>query len=66
LLRSYVELGGMHLQFNVLSPEVLREAQKHPELYRDLLVRVSGWSAYFVQLSKDVQDEIIERLTGEI
>lgn len=61
LIKAYFSLGGKHIQFNVVSKETLLEAQRHPEDYRDLVVRVAGYSAYFVQLSKAVQDEIIER-----
>jgi len=61
LIKTYFSLGGKHIQFNVVSAETLLEAQKQPENYRDLVVRVAGFSAYFVQLSKQVQDEIIAR-----
>jgi pyruvate formate-lyase/glycerol dehydratase family glycyl radical enzyme len=61
LIKTYFSLGGKHIQFNVVSRETLLDAQRHPEDYRDLVVRVAGYSAYFVQLSKAVQDEIIER-----
>jgi len=63
LLKSMCDLGVYHIQFNVISPETLREAQKEPEKYRNLLVRVAGYSAYFVELDKIVQDEIIARTT---
>jgi len=59
------ELGGMHVQYNVISSHALREAQKHPEQYRDLMVRVVGYSAYFTELSKQVQDDIISRSEHE-
>ncbi|MDH5696586.1 MAG: formate acetyltransferase, partial [Dehalococcoidia bacterium] len=61
LIKTYFSLGGKHIQFNVVGAETLHEAQKQPENYRDLVVRVAGFSAYFVQLSKQVQDEIIAR-----
>ncbi|MCJ7790974.1 MAG: formate C-acetyltransferase [Dehalococcoidia bacterium] len=61
LIKTYFRLGGKHVQFNVVSREMLLEAQKHPESYSDLVVRVAGYSAYFVQLGKRVQDEIIAR-----
>ena len=61
LIRGYFELGAFHVQFNVISPETLRAAQDHPEEHQDLLVRVAGYSARFVTLSKDVQDAIIAR-----
>lgn len=61
LIETYFERGGLHIQFNAISPDVLKEAQKSPEKYQNLIVRVSGYSAKFVELSKAVQDEIISR-----
>ena len=61
LIRSYFTLGGHHIQFNVVTAHMLREAQAHPERYRDLIVRVAGYSDYFNDLSKTLQDEIIAR-----
>jgi formate C-acetyltransferase len=61
LLRSYVELGGMHIQFNMMDPQILRDAQTNPSEYRNLLVRVAGYSACFVDLSQDVQNDVIGR-----
>ena len=61
LVRSYFTLGGHHIQFNVVSAEMLRDAQAHPERYRDLIVRVAGYSDYFNDLGKTLQDEIIAR-----
>ena len=61
LIRGYFDLGGMHLQINLVGRETLLDAQQHPEKYRDLMVRVAGYSAYFIDLSKEVQDEIIAR-----
>jgi pyruvate formate-lyase/glycerol dehydratase family glycyl radical enzyme len=61
LLRTFMELGGMHVQFNVVSAETLKEAQKSPDKYKDLVVRVAGYSARFTELSKPVQDDIIGR-----
>ena len=61
LVKTLFDNGGYHIQFNVLDTEKLRDAQKHPENYRDLVVRVAGFSAFFCQLNKGVQDEIIER-----
>ncbi len=61
LIKTYFDLGGHHLQFNVISRETLLEAQKNPEKHRSLLVRVAGYSDYFVTLSREVQDEIISR-----
>jgi formate C-acetyltransferase len=61
LIRTYFDLGGWEIQFNVVSAETLREAQKNPEKYKDLVVRVVGYSAFFVELEKSVQDDIIRR-----
>jgi pyruvate formate-lyase/glycerol dehydratase family glycyl radical enzyme len=61
LVRTYFKLGGHHIQFNVVSAQTLRDAQAHPENYRDLIVRVAGYSDYFCDLGKALQDEIIAR-----
>ena len=61
LIRTYFKLDGHHIQFNVVSSEMLRDAQKHPEKYRDLIVRVAGYSDYFVDLNIELQNEIIKR-----
>jgi formate C-acetyltransferase len=61
LVRSYFKLDGHHVQFNVVGADTLREAQKHPQQYRDLIVRVAGYSDYFVDLSTALQEEIIKR-----
>ncbi|MBN2214868.1 MAG: glycyl radical protein [Bacteroidales bacterium] len=61
LIRSYFRMDGHHVQFNVVSVDTLRDAQKHPEKYRDLIVRVAGYSDYFNDLGEDLQDEIIRR-----
>ncbi len=61
LLRAACAMGNGEMQFNYLDNKTLVEAQKHPEQYRDLVVRVAGYSAFFVELCKDVQDEIISR-----
>ena len=61
LVKTFFDLGGMEIQFNVISRETLREAQKKPEEYRDLIVRVAGYSAYFVVQDPRVQEDIIER-----
>ena len=60
-LRSLCSLGVFHTQFNVIDTETLKEAQKHPEDYNGLLVRVAGYTAYFTELGKKVQDDIISR-----
>jgi pyruvate formate-lyase/glycerol dehydratase family glycyl radical enzyme len=61
LVKTYSDLGGYHIQFNVIDRETLLDAKKHPERYRNLLVRVAGFSAYFVDLAPAVQDDIIAR-----
>ena len=61
LIRSYFSLDGHHIQFNVVSANTLRAAQKEPEKYQNLIVRVAGYSDYFNNLSKTLQDEIISR-----
>jgi len=61
LIRGYFRLGGHHIQFNVVDDAVLRAAQRDPEAHRDLLVRVAGYSDYFVDLGSDLQEEIIAR-----
>jgi formate C-acetyltransferase len=62
LIRTFFnKLQGFHVQYNVVSRETLRDAQKNPEKHRDLIVRVAGYSAFFNVLSKKTQDDIIER-----
>jgi pyruvate formate-lyase/glycerol dehydratase family glycyl radical enzyme len=61
MLRAYFKIGGMHIQPNVVSTETLLDAQKHPEQYRDLVVKVSGYSAYFTDLGRSIQNDIIAR-----
>lgn len=61
LIRSYFDQKGSHMQFNVVSRETLLDAQKHPEQYKHLVVRVAGYSALFTTLSKSLQDDIIRR-----
>lgn len=65
LVRGYFKLGGHHVQFNVVTRDTLRSAQADPEQYRDLIVRVAGYSDYFCDLSKVLQDEIIARTEHE-
>ena len=65
LVRSYFRMNGHHIQFNVVKAETLRDAQKHPENYRDLIVRVAGYSDYFNDLGEDLQNEIILRTEHE-
>jgi formate C-acetyltransferase len=61
LVRAYFTLDGHHIQFNVVNADTLRDAQRHPERYRDLIVRVAGYSDYFCDLGRPLQDEIIAR-----
>jgi len=65
LVRGYFRLNGHHIQFNVVDADTLRDAQKHPEKYKDLIVRVAGYSDYFNDLGEDLQNEIIRRTEHE-
>ncbi len=61
VMETYFKRGGMEMQLNIVSSETLRRAQEHPEEYKDLVVRVAGFSAYFVEVFKDCQDDLIRR-----
>lgn len=61
LIKSFFELGGLHLQFNVISADILKKAQRQPERYKSLVVRVAGYSAFFVELTPEIQEDIIRR-----
>jgi formate C-acetyltransferase len=61
VIETFFESGGYHIQFNVVSADTLRAAQKEPEKYRDLVVRVAGYTAFFTDLNKATQDDIIDR-----
>jgi formate C-acetyltransferase len=61
LIRSYFRMDGHHIQFNVIDAETLHKARKHPENYKDLIVRVAGYSDYFIDLTPELQEEIIKR-----
>jgi hypothetical protein len=65
LIRSYFALGGHHIQFNIVDTATLHAAQKHPEEYRDLLVRVAGYSDYFNDMNTDLQYDVIARTAQE-
>ncbi|PJC85036.1 formate C-acetyltransferase [Vibrio sp. HA2012] len=65
-LRAFMKLKLQHIQFNVLNADMLRKAQENPEDYAGLVVRVAGYSAFFVELSKEIQDDIIRRTAHEL
>ena len=65
LIRTYFSLGGHHIQFNIVDTETLLDAQKHPDQYKDLLVRVAGYSDYFNDMTSQLQNEIIARTANE-
>lgn len=65
LIRAYFRLDGHHIQFNVVTADTLRKAQKHPENFKDLIVRIAGYSDYFNDLGEDLQNEIIRRTENE-
>jgi formate C-acetyltransferase len=61
LTETYLKNGGLHIQYNLVDTQTLRDAQVQPKMHKDLVVRVGGFSAYFVQLTREVQDDIIAR-----
>ena len=63
LVRYYITRGGHQLQLNTVDAEAMREAQKHPERYGRLVVRIWGWSAYFVELDEEFQNHVMARQT---
>jgi pyruvate-formate lyase len=65
LIRSYFTMGGHHVQFNIVDTATLRAAQKNPEAYKDLLVRMAGYSDYFNDMNEDLQQEVIDRTENE-
>ena len=66
LIRTYIKMGGGHIQFNIVSADTLRDAQKNPEKHRGLVIRVAGYSAFFNEIHRDVQDSIIARTEQEL
>lgn len=60
-IRTFIDLGGWHVQFNLLTTDILRNAQHNPENYRDLVIRVAGYSAFFTDLESELQEDIIKR-----
>jgi 4-hydroxyphenylacetate decarboxylase large subunit len=65
LTRAYMRKGGFHIQYNIVDSKVLQDAQKNPQNYRDLMVRVAGFTQYWVEIGKAVQDELIARTEYE-
>jgi 4-hydroxyphenylacetate decarboxylase large subunit len=65
MIKAYLRKGGFHIQFNIVDSRMLRDAQKHPENYRNLMVRVAGFTQYWVELGKQIQDEVIARTEYE-
>ena len=65
MIAAFMNKGGFHVQFNIVDSKMLKEAQKRPEENRDLLVRVSGFTQYWVETGKPVQDEVIARTEFE-
>ena len=61
LVKSYMDMGGHQLQLNAVNAEKMRDAQLHPEKHAQLVVRIWGWSAYFVELDKEYQDHVMKR-----
>ena len=61
MIRTYLTNGGKHVQFNVVAKETLIDARNNPAAHRDLVVRIAGYSAYFVQLNDSMQEEVINR-----
>lgn len=65
MIRGYLKTHGSQLQFNIVDSETLLKAQENPEMYKDLLVRIGGYSDFFVTIPKELQDEIISRSQNE-
>jgi 4-hydroxyphenylacetate decarboxylase large subunit len=65
LTRAYLRQGAFHIQYNIVDSKVLRDAQTHPENYRTLMVRVAGFTQYWVEIGKAIQDEVIARTEYE-
>ena len=65
VIRAYMRRGGFHVQFNITSSQTLKAAQAKPEEYRDLMVRVAGFTQYWCEIGKPIQDEVIARTEYE-
>jgi 4-hydroxyphenylacetate decarboxylase large subunit len=65
LTQAYMRKGGFHIQYNVVDSKMLRDAQENPDNYRDLMVRVAGFTQYWVEIGKPIQDEVIARTEYE-
>jgi formate C-acetyltransferase len=61
MTQAYFKQGGLEIQYNIIGSDTMRAAQAHPEEYRDLVVRIAGFSAYFVELGRDNQNDLISR-----
>ena len=61
LVKAYIDMGGHQLQLNAVNSEMLKAAQENPEAHRQLVVRIWGWSAYFVELDKEYQEHVLRR-----
>ena len=66
LTQAYMANGGMEVQYNIVSADTMRAAQADPKTYRDLVVRIAGYSAYFVELSRDCQNDLIHRTENRL
>ena len=64
--RTYMDMGGMEVQYNIISSETMRAAQADPDSYRNLVVHIAGYSAYFNELSRDCQDDLISRTENSL
>ena len=66
MTKTYFEMGGMEVQYNVIGADTMKAAQKDPETYRDLVVRIAGYSAYFIELNTDMQNDLIRRTENSL
>ena len=66
MTKAYFEDGGLEVQYNVVDTETLRAAQVRPEEYRDLVLRIAGYSAYFIELGRDLQNDVISRNENQL